>query len=53
MSRALVYVITSVSLVYLTDIFGNYGLYVITIPTILGFGFGLSYFIQLDKKNSI
>jgi MHS family proline/betaine transporter-like MFS transporter len=53
MSRALVYVITSFSLVYLTDIFGNYGLYAITIPTILGFAFGLSYFIQLDKKNSI
>jgi MFS family permease len=49
-SRALVYLITSVSLVYLTECFSQWGLYFITIPTIIGCAYGLSYFIKLEKK---
>ncbi|WP_425361027.1 MFS transporter [Candidatus Tisiphia endosymbiont of Stenodema calcarata] len=48
-SRALVYVITSVSLVYLTDYFSHWGLYFITIPTVVGCAYGLSHFIKLEK----
>ncbi len=39
-SRALIYAITSVSLVYLTDYFGH---------SIAGFAYGLSHFIKLEK----
>ncbi|WP_341757014.1 MULTISPECIES: MFS transporter [unclassified Candidatus Tisiphia] len=49
-SRALVYLITSVSLVYLTECFSQWGLYFITIPTIIGCAYGLSYFIKLEKN---
>ncbi len=48
-SRALIYAITSVSLVYLTDYFGHWGLFIIIIPTIAGFAYGLSHFIKLEK----
>ena len=49
-SRVLVYVITSFGLVYLTDYFGNYGISIITIPTIIGFAYGLNHFITLEKE---
>ena len=52
-SRALVYVITSFGLVYLTDYFGNYGIYFIIIPAIIGFGYGLNHFIKLEKEAGI
>jgi MHS family proline/betaine transporter-like MFS transporter len=52
-SRALVYVITSFGLVYLTDYFGNYGIYFIIIPAILGFWYGLNHFIALEKEAGI
>jgi MFS family permease len=48
-SRALVYLITSVSLVYLTEYFSQWGLYFITIPTMVGCVYGLSHFIKLEK----
>jgi MFS family permease len=48
-SRAVVYLITSVSLVYLTENFGHWGLFIIIIPTIIGFAFGLVYFLNLEK----
>ncbi|WP_375331592.1 MFS transporter [Candidatus Tisiphia endosymbiont of Temnostethus pusillus] len=48
-SRAIVYFITSVSLIYLTEYFGQLGLYFITIPTTAGFAYGLSHFIKLEK----
>lgn len=43
------YLITSVSLVYLTEYFSQWGLYFITIPTIVGCVYGLSHFIKLEK----
>lgn len=49
-SRILVYLITSFGLVYLTDYFGNYGISIITIPTIIGFAYGLNHFIKLEKE---
>lgn len=49
-SRALVYIITSLGLIYLTNYFGHYGVLFIIIPTIIGFAFGLSHFIKLEKE---
>jgi MHS family proline/betaine transporter-like MFS transporter len=49
-SRVLVYVVTSFSLVYLTDYFGHFGVYCITIPAIIGFAYGLNHFIKLEKE---
>jgi 4-hydroxybenzoate polyprenyltransferase len=50
MSRAIVYVLTSVSLVYLTNSFGHYGLWFIMIPISLMFIFGLNHFENLEKE---
>ena len=51
LSRAVMYVITSFGLIYLTKCFGNYGLLVIVIPVTLGFIFGIYYFEKLEKNN--
>jgi MFS family permease len=49
-SRALVYVITSLCLVYLTEEFGHYGLWIIMIPISTGFLWGVNHFIKLEKS---
>jgi len=49
-SRALVYLITSISLIYLTDYFNHYGMLVITVPVFIGFAIGLSHFFKLEKE---
>ncbi|HJD57486.1 MAG TPA: MFS transporter [Rickettsia endosymbiont of Sericostoma sp. HW-2014] len=51
LSRALMFVITSFSFVYLIEYFGNWGLWFITIPTIIGFAYGLLHFEQLAKES--
>ena len=48
-SRALTYIITSFSLVYLTEALGYYGLWVIMIPVNIGFIWGVNYFEKLEK----
>ncbi|MDP3371727.1 MAG: MFS transporter [Candidatus Paracaedibacteraceae bacterium] len=60
LSRALMYVITSFSLVYLTDIFGYYGLWLIMFPVTFAFLWGVQHFEELEqesgalaKKNSL
>ena len=50
LSRAVVYVLTSVSLVYLTNSFGHYGLWVIMIPVSLMFVWGLNHFENLEHE---
>ncbi len=54
-SRALTYVITSFSLVFLTDWLGYYGLWVIMIPVNIGFLWGVNHFEKLEnqKKHQI
>lgn len=49
-SRALVYVLTSVSLVYLTNAFGHYGLWFVMIPASLMFVWGLNHFEKLEYE---
>ncbi|WP_338050543.1 hypothetical protein [Rickettsia endosymbiont of Culicoides newsteadi] len=49
-SRALMYVITAFGFIYITDYFGHWGLWIIMVPTIIGFAYGLFYFDRLAKK---
>ena len=49
LSRALVSVITSFGLVYLTEHFNYWGLLIIFIPVCIGFIFGISHFEKLEK----
>jgi MFS transporter, MHS family, proline/betaine transporter len=51
MSRTIMYVITSFWIIYLTKYFGNYGLFIIIIPVIIGYTFGLFYFEKLEKES--
>lgn len=48
LSRALMYIITSFSLVYLTDIFGYLGLWLIMFPVTIGFLWGIHHFEKLE-----
>lgn len=48
LSRALMYVITSFGLVYLTEYCGNWGLLIIVIPILIGYTFGILYFEKLE-----
>lgn len=48
-SRALVYIITSFSLVYLTEAFGDWGLLIVMLPITGGFLWGTNYFEKLEK----
>lgn len=50
LSRAVVYIITSFGLVYLTNAFGHYGLWFVTIPISLMFLWGLNHFEELNKQ---
>ncbi len=49
LSRALMYVITSFSLIYLIDVLGFYGLWVIMIPIIIGYLWSVKYFKKLEE----
>ncbi|MCC8483899.1 MAG: MFS transporter [Rickettsia endosymbiont of Labidopullus appendiculatus] len=48
-SRAMIYVISSFGFVYLIEYFGNWGILIIMIPTIIGFAYGLFHFDNLAK----
>ncbi len=50
-SRALIYIITSFGLVYCSEIIGNFGLWVISIPVCFAFLCGVNYFEKLENKN--
>lgn len=50
LSRAFMYVITSFSLVYLTDHFSYWGLLIVFIPVLVGFTFGINHFEKLEKE---
>ncbi|HJD56656.1 MFS transporter [Candidatus Tisiphia endosymbiont of Ptychoptera albimana] len=52
-SRALMYVITSFGILFLTKYFGHWGLLIIMIPISVGFAFGLRHFQKLEKEAGI
>ena len=49
-TRAIVYIITSFGLVYLTQLLGPYGLWVVTIPLSFAFIYGVRDFVELERK---
>ena len=51
LSRAMMYVITSFGLVYLTEFFGYYGLWVVAVPVTIGYIWAVRYFDQLDRHD--
>lgn len=51
LSRAVVYVITSFGLVYLTKDLGSWGILIIAVPVFVGYIFGLYHFEKLEKED--
>ncbi|WP_341755552.1 MFS transporter [Candidatus Tisiphia endosymbiont of Ptychoptera albimana] len=49
-SRALMYVVTSFSVVYLTEYWHHWGIIIILLPVCIGFAFGLFHFEKLEKE---
>ena len=47
LTRALMYIITSFGLVYLTEWYGHYGLWIITVPVSVGFLWGCKSFCKI------
>jgi hypothetical protein len=52
LSRAFMYVVTSFGLVYLTDFFGYYGIWVVMFPVSIGFLWGVSHFEKLENSKN-
>ncbi len=50
-SRAMMYIVTSFGLVYLTSWFGDFGLWVIMVPVMAAFTWSINHFEKLDKPN--
>ena len=50
LSRALMYIVTSFGLIYLTKYFGSYGLLIIMIPINIGSYLGIRHFEMLEKQ---
>ncbi|HAN49618.1 MAG TPA: MFS transporter [Amoebophilaceae bacterium] len=48
-SRSLIYVITSVGLVYLSKYFGSWGISLLMLPLVVGYGWGVLYFEKLER----
>lgn len=49
-SRAIVFIITSFGLIYLTNYFGPFGLWFITLPVASAYFYGILYFEGLERK---
>ncbi len=50
MAHALLYILTSFGLVYITELLGHWGLLLVTVPTSIGFSLGVRYFERLEKN---
>ncbi len=50
LSRVLMYFVTSFGTIYLTDLFGVWGLLIIIVPVTIGYFYGLNTFINLEKE---
>ncbi len=49
-SRALMYIITSFGIIYLTKYLGQYGLFVVMVPLLIIYMFVLNHFQKLEKE---
>lgn len=52
LSRALMYIITSFGLVYLTEALGYYGLWIVVIPVTVGYMWAVRYFKKIEEISS-
>lgn len=52
-SRMAVYIVTSFGMVYLTDAFNNWGVWLMMLLLCLGFGWSIRYFEHLEKNSYI
>lgn len=50
LSRALMYIVTSFGIIYLTQYFGHYGILLITLPTSILCYFGIHHFQSLEQQ---
>ena len=53
LSRAIIYVVTSFGLIYLTNYFGVFGMWFITIPMVIAYYYGVLHFEYLERKIGI
>lgn len=53
LSRAMMYVITSFGLVYLTEWLGYYGIWVVVMPVTIGYMWAVRYFEKIEKASSL
>lgn len=53
LSRAIIYVVTSFGLIYLTNYLGVFGIWLITIPAVVSYYYGVSHFEDLERKIGI
>ncbi|MFK7973770.1 MAG: MFS transporter [Rickettsiaceae bacterium] len=53
LGRAVMFVITSYGLVFLIDIYGNWGLLILATPILLGYKFALSHFEKLEQEQKV
>jgi len=50
LNRAIMYVVTSFGLIYITENLGYYGIWVLTLPLAAGFIWGVRYFEKLEQQ---
>jgi MHS family proline/betaine transporter-like MFS transporter len=50
-SRALMHIITSFGIVYCEKYFGNWGILLVIVTMVIGYGFGIFYFVGLEKES--
>jgi hypothetical protein len=53
LSRSIMTIITSFGIVILVNKFGYIGLYIIFVPIIVGFMFGIAHFTGLERKRGL
>ena len=51
-TRAIMYIITTFSLVYLTEWIGHFGLWLVSIPVAIGFIAGIGHFEKLESRKT-
>jgi len=49
-SRVFMHIATSFGLIYSEKYFGNWGMLLIMLPVTIGYGFGIFYFVKLEKE---
>jgi MHS family proline/betaine transporter-like MFS transporter len=50
MSRALMHIITSFGLIYLSSYFGHFGIWIVGLPTAFGFLYGINHFKKIERQ---